>query len=94
MTGELTVEGWAPFAVPADTTLLDACDGHGVPMTSACGGFAACNSCRVEVVSGGDGLTGQLPEEDAFLDAPGQRLGCQARVRAGARVVVRLAPGA
>lgn len=94
MTGELAVDGWAPFVVPADTSLLDACDAHGVPMNSACGGFAACNSCRVEVLAGAEGLTERLPEEDAFLDAPGQRLGCQARVRAGARVVVRLAPGA
>jgi ferredoxin len=94
MTASLTVQGWPAIEVAPGSSLLDACDAARVPMNSACGGFAACNSCRVEVVSGGEGLTERLAEEDAFLDAPGQRLGCQARLRDGARVVVRLAPGA
>jgi 2Fe-2S ferredoxin len=89
----LTFEGHPPFAVEAGVTLLEACEHGGVPMTSACGGFAACNSCRVQVVSGASGLTPQVVEEEAFLDGPAQRLGCQARVVAGADVVLRLAPG-
>ncbi len=60
-------------------------------MDSACGGFACCNSCRVEVLSGA--LSPLLPEEEPFLDAPAQRLGCQARLLGGL-VAVRLAPGA
>jgi ferredoxin len=60
-------------------------------MESACGGFAACNSCRVVVLDGE--LTPLLPEEEPFLDGPDQRLGCQARVAGGDRVAVRLAPG-
>ena len=86
------VEGWAPFEVPAGTTLLEACEAHRVPMDSACGGFAACNSCRVEVLAGADALSPLLDEEEPFLDAPTQRLGCQARVLGA--VKVRLAPGA
>lgn len=93
MNAELRVEGFAPIPVEGGTTVLDACDARGVPMNSACGGFAACNTCRFEVLSGADGLSPQLPEEDAFLDAPGQRLGCQARVCGGV-VAIRLAPGA
>ncbi len=73
-------------------TLLDVCDAHGVPMASACGGFAACNSCRVWVCDAGLGLSPLLDEEEAFLDDPRQRLGCQARVVGP--VVVRLDPGA
>lgn len=76
------------LAAPGQT-LLEVCDEHGIPMETACGGFAACNSCRVRIVSG------QLSEVDdaerAFLDGPGQRLGCQARVTGD--VVVELDPG-
>lgn len=86
------VEGYAPFEVVEDTTLLEACEAHGVPMDSACGGFAACNSCRVDVLQGADALSALLAEEEPFLDREGQRLGCQARVRGPIRV--RLAPGA
>jgi ferredoxin len=72
-----------------DATLLEVCDAHGLPMETACGGFAACNSCRVRV------LCGSLsPVEDVelpFLDAPDQRLGCQARVVGD--VQIRLDPG-
>ena len=93
MNAELRVEGFEPFVVECGTTVLDACDARGVPLNSACGGFAACNTCRVEVLSGADGLSPRLPEEDAFLDAPSQRLGCQARICGGV-VRLRLAPGA
>lgn len=92
----VVVEGHPPFAGAAGASLLEACEAHRVPMDSACGGFAACNSCRVDVLAGAEALTARLPEEDAFLDAPGQRLGCQARLRAGApgELRLRLAPGA
>jgi ferredoxin len=59
-------------------TLLELCDTHGLPMDTACGGFAACNTCRVRVL---DGALSPVEEvEEPFLDAPDQRLGCQARV--------------
>lgn len=87
----MVVEGWAPLVVPRGTSLLDACEAAAIPMDSACGGFAACNSCRVDVLEGAAYLSPLLPEEVPFLDAPGQRLGCQARVLGA--VTVRLAPG-
>ena len=74
---------------PVGATLLEVCDTHGLPMETACGGFAACNSCRVRVV---EGALSPLEEvEEPFLDAADQRLGCQARVVGDVRV--RLDPG-
>ncbi len=95
---ELRVEGYAPAQVAAGITLLEACEAIAVPMESACGGFACCNSCRVEVLDGMQLLSPRIGEEDAFLDTDRQRLGCQATLLAGAGVAgvvsVRLAPGA
>lgn len=88
---EVRVEGWPPFPMRADQTLLEACEDAGVPMDSACGGFAACNACRVDVLAGMEATNPVLEEERAFLDAPGQRLGCQVRIRGP--IAVRLAPG-
>jgi ferredoxin len=75
---------------PAGATLLDVCDTFGLPMECACGGFAACNSCRVRVIEGD--LSPLEDVEEPFLDAPDQRLGCQARVVGPVRL--RLDPGA
>lgn len=73
---EVVGHGWVEAA--DGRTLLDVCDEFGLPMETACGGFAACNSCRVRVVAGA--LSPVDPSEVPFLDAPDQRLGCQARV--------------
>ncbi len=71
-------------------TLLEVCDASGLPMETACGGFAACNSCRVRVLAG---VLSEVEDvEYPFLDDEGQRLGCQARVVGD--VTVRLEPGA
>ena len=85
------IEPHPPFEVPVGTTLLDASEDAGVELESDCGGVAACNACRVEVLEGYDNLSPQGPEEDPFLDADGQRLGCQAQVLGDVRV--RPAPG-
>jgi ferredoxin len=85
------VEGHADIEVRSGDTLLEACDAHHLPMESACGGFAVCNSCRVRVLDGEGNLSPRLDEELAFLDDEGQRLGCQARVLGDVRV--RLEPG-
>jgi ferredoxin len=74
---EVRVEGYPPILVEPGCTLLE--------------GFAACNSCRVDVVLGQEHLSARLPEEEPFLDAPAHRLGCQSRVLGA--VTVRLAPG-
>lgn len=70
-------------------TLLEACEAAGVDMPSACGGFGACNSCRVSLLAGE--LSACDDVELPFLDAPHQRLGCQARVVTDA--TLRMEPG-
>jgi ferredoxin len=87
----LEIRDHGSFWVDKGCTLLEACEAVDVPMESACGGFACCNSCRVEVLSGYDNLSSQSEEEAPFLDGPGQRLGCQAAVLGAVHVV--LAPG-
>jgi len=93
---ELRGEGYPSAVVDAGQTLLEACEALDVPMDSACGGFACCNSCRVDVLDGMAFLSPRLDEEDAFLDSDRQRLGCQASLLGGEEAVVsvRLAPGA
>lgn len=88
----LTVEGHGSVEAAVGASLLEVCDAARVPMETECGGFAACNSCRVVVLSGADGLTPVEFAEEPFLDADDQRLGCQARL-CGGDVTVRLAPG-
>ncbi|MCO4744415.1 MAG: (2Fe-2S)-binding protein [Proteobacteria bacterium] len=85
------VEGFTSADAAEGQTLLEFCEEHGIPMECACGGFAACNSCRVEVLDGEGALSPVVEEEHDFLDAPNQRLGCQAEVLGD--VSVRLASG-
>jgi ferredoxin len=77
--------------VPAspDETVLDLCIAHDLPMEAACGGFAACNTCRIRLLEGE--LTPLDEIEEPFLETPGQRLGCQARIIGDA--TIRLEPG-
>jgi adenylate cyclase len=90
----LLVEGFPAAEIHLGESLLVACEASGIPMLSSCGGFAACNSCRVDVLEGADLLEPLRLEEAAFLDRPGQRLGCQATlVGAAGRIRVRLDPG-
>jgi len=71
-------------AVPGET-LLDAARRAGVPLASACGGEAACTTCRVLVVEGPEGLAPPPADEAAVLAPLGAdaalRLGCRARVQ-------------
>lgn len=87
----LVVEGRGQVEAPAGVTLLEACDRGGIHIETECGGFAACNSCRVAVVSGQGALSPVSFDEEPFLDRDDQRLGCQARLLGD--VVVRLDPG-
>lgn len=86
----VSVEGFPPIAaVASGERLLDVCERAGIPMEAACGGFAACNTCRVELLGGA--LSPVEEAEEPFLDRPGQRLACQAMVLGDVRV--RLDPG-
>ena len=92
MKARVLVEGFPAVEVEPGQTVLEVCEGAAIPMDSACGGFAACNSCRIEVLEGDYRLSERLPEEELFLDTERQRLGCQARIRGD--VTIRLSPGA
>jgi ferredoxin len=91
MSIRVEVEGYPAIVAEAEETLLELCEANAIPMESACGGFAACNSCRVRVLWGSEGLSRRVAEEEGFLDAADQRLGCQARVLGAVRF--RLDPG-
>jgi len=92
VTASLVLEGEYEIACRAGMTLLEASEHTAHPLDSDCGGFAACNACRVDVLDGAEWLAPRDAAEDPFLEAPGQRLGCQARLLGG-RVVVRRANG-
>lgn len=76
---KLTVEGVGEFEVPAGKRLVLALtDEAGVDQLHACGGKAACTTCRVEFVSGEPDL--MTAAEKAVLAAKGVtgvRLSCQ-----------------
>ena len=72
-----------------DASLLEVCLDEGVEMDAECGGFAACNTCRVRLIQGR--LSSKDEIEDPFLERADQRLGCQARLVED--VVLELDPG-
>ncbi|MFT6142353.1 MAG: ferredoxin [Myxococcota bacterium] len=89
-TATVSVDGYESFTVDVGSCLLDACEENGVPIESACGGFAACNSCRVDVTEMSS-VSPLVEEEEAFLDSPSHRLACQCQVLSDVRL--SLAPG-
>ncbi len=76
-----------PDEVTVDTrpgeSLLDAARRTGIPMVAACGGEAACTTCRVLVVEGVERMAAP-PAEEAALLAP---LGPNGSIRLGCRAV-------
>jgi ferredoxin len=76
---KLTVEGVGQFEVPAGKRLVLALtDDAGVDQLHACGGNAACTTCRVEFISG---EPAQMTEAEkkvlAAKGLTGVRLSCQ-----------------
>jgi Na+-transporting NADH:ubiquinone oxidoreductase subunit F len=92
-TGKVLVriDGYDDISASSSDSLLVICEENDVPMESACGGFAGCNSCRVEVIDGSGNLSPLDQVEIPFLDNETQRLGCQALVNGP--VSIRLCPG-
>lgn len=66
----------------------------GVPHTSLCSGRGRCGTCRVRIVAGAENLSAINALERGILhdEAGPVRLGCQARLLAGAATVERLIP--
>jgi ferredoxin len=91
-----TVELLASAIGPAVTVeaaggrLLDVCDEAHAPVEVSCRS-ASCGVCRVEVLAGADRLDPPRADEAEvlrlFAAAPGQRLACQAVLRAGPGLV-------
>src|SRR6266516_3820766 len=76
---KLTVEGVGEFEVPAGKRMVLALeDEAGVDQLHACGGNAACTTCRVEFVSGEpDKMTEAEKQVLAARGLTGVRLSCQ-----------------
>lgn len=78
-------------------SILDICDGQGLPLEHTCGGVCACSTCHVVVKEGWSSLNEATEdEEDQLEEAPGltlrSRLGCQC-VPNGTQDVVVEVPG-
>ena len=81
MSYTVSVEGFAPFQVEANTKLVKAIEDNGIDISHRCGGNARCTTCRVRLIGDeppmGDTEKDCL-EEDGVL---GQfRLACQIRI--------------
>lgn len=66
-------------------SILETAIAHDIPLHHACGGYAACTTCQVRVISGAEHLSAVEEEEEERLaradDAtPNSRLGCQAKI--------------
>lgn len=71
--------------VKTGESVLEAAQNHNIDLQHACGGFCACTTCIVEVISGSDQLSKPEGEELERLESKNVspqkfRLGCQAKV--------------
>jgi adenylate cyclase len=75
-----------PVACDTDETILGAALRAGISFAHACGGEAACSTCRVFVVDGWRACTDPTPKEKVIAERLGFtarfRLACQTRVTA------------
>jgi ferredoxin, 2Fe-2S len=82
------------FEAQAGETVLEVAIRNDVPLQHACGGFCACTTCHIEVLSGDSNLSPMEDEEADRLDkATGitlhGRLGCQAKVQGDVTVEIQ-----
>lgn len=66
-------------------TILDICLENDIPIEHICGGNAACTSCKVKIVSGGNTLSEKNTDEEFLLRSANLigdeiRLGCQCKL--------------
>jgi len=75
--------------VPAGGKLLHTLAGHGIFLSSACGGGGSCAQCRCVVHEGGGDI---LPTEEAHINKrdarAGHRLSCQVAVKQNMKIAV------
>lgn len=77
------------FRTAAGDKLLNTLSGHGIFVSSACGGGGSCGQCRVKVLEGGGDI---LPTELAHISRreakEGCRLACQVAVKQSMKIVL------
>ncbi|MBW8035220.1 MAG: 2Fe-2S iron-sulfur cluster binding domain-containing protein [Planctomycetes bacterium] len=77
------------FAVQGGGFLHTELSGHGIKITSSCGGKASCGYCKCQVTSGGGSI---LPTEEIFMDREeklaGMRLACQVKVKEDLEILI------
>jgi 2Fe-2S ferredoxin len=74
-------------------SVLDIAINHDIPIQHACGGFCACTTCHIHILSK-DAILSDIEEDELdrleLVDGnqPGSRLGCQTKVRSDVVVEV------
>ncbi|AJI95978.1 ubiquinone oxidoreductase, Na(+)-translocating, F subunit [Yersinia ruckeri] len=90
-TGDIQVEinddAEKSFTAPAGDKLLNVLSGHGIFVSSACGGGGSCGQCRVTIKEGGGDI---LPTELSHISKreakEGCRLACQVSVKQNLKI--------
>jgi len=79
---KLIVNGKKEIETPMGGTLLNALQGGGIFLSSACGGGGKCGQCRTQVLEGGGEI---LPTEEGFFNRKQikdhWRLACQTKIK-------------
>src|SRR5574344_614724 len=79
---KLIVNGKKEIETPMGGTLLNALQGGGIFLSSACGGGGKCGQCRTQVLEGGGEI---LPTEKGFFNRKQikdhWRLACQTKIK-------------
>ncbi|MDR1980112.1 MAG: NADH:ubiquinone reductase (Na(+)-transporting) subunit F [Tannerellaceae bacterium] len=77
------------FDIPIGGTVINALQGQGIFLSSACGGSGSCGQCRCQVLEGGGNI---LPTEVGFFSRKQMknhwRLGCQVKIKEDIKIAV------
>ncbi|MDR0430692.1 MAG: NADH:ubiquinone reductase (Na(+)-transporting) subunit F [Tannerellaceae bacterium] len=86
---KVVVNGEKEFEVPMGGTVINALQGQGIFLSSACGGSGSCGQCRCQVPEGGGNI---LPTEVGFFTRrqikDNWRLGCQTKIKEDIQIQV------
>ncbi|MCD7937193.1 MAG: NADH:ubiquinone reductase (Na(+)-transporting) subunit F [Tannerellaceae bacterium] len=86
---KILVNGEKEFETPMGSTVLNALQGQGIYLSSACGGSGSCGQCRCQIPEGGGNI---LPTEVGFFSRKqikdNWRLGCQAKIKEDMKIQV------
>ncbi|MEM9686725.1 MAG: 2Fe-2S iron-sulfur cluster-binding protein [Bacteroidota bacterium] len=73
--------------IDRDTTIMDLCKAHDLPVEGLCGGMATCATCQCYIISSDITLPEMSADEEAmlsetFYSKDNSRLGCQIPITA------------